>query len=161
MAVPGAWRTRIIVGIAPLVGACAAMLGIDELPLASRDAGAIDAEPPDTAGADACDSPDASFCTRACPAYDFCDDFEDEGPDFHRWKAPSVVPNPFRVGPFGATLDLVPSPSEHGTVLVAQAETDGKQEQTIGLIEVVPQPRTGATPRAILTRVKGRLGELT
>lgn len=136
------------------------MLGIEELPVAARDGGADGDVAPLDASADVCNSPDASFCARACPPYDFCDDFEGEGPDFYRWHTPGVVPKPFRSGPFSGSLNLVASSPDHGTVLVTQAESLDNQPQTIGLVEMMSAPSGGRSARGIVTRIKSQLGEL-
>lgn len=162
MPLSGTWRTRIVLGTAPLfLAACAAMLGIEELPVAARDAG-VDADGPGPvdAATDVCNSPEASFCARACPPFDFCDDFEGEGPDFFRWQTPGVVPKPFRSGAFSGTLDLVASTPDHGTVLVAQSESHDNVPQTIGLIDLMPKSTSSAKPRGIATVIKSQLGDL-
>lgn len=150
----------MLVAATPLVAACAAMLGIEELPLAARDAGVPDDSAPEPDVPDACDSRDASFCARACPAYDFCDDFESEGPDFYRWQSPAVLPKPFRTGGLGPSLDLVAASADRGTTLVVQAQSKDGTTSGIGLIAFVQKPHN-RTPRGIATRLKGQLQEFS
>lgn len=146
-----------------VTAACARILGLEPLPLAPEDAGAPLAEADvsgETSTGVPCDAPDASFCQRACGAFAFCDDFEGETTSFDRWHSPSSIPKPLRSG-VGASLDLVPSPLGGGVALQAQARSDDRNAQSIGLLHIVDPPPAGHTPRALELRFKCQLSELS
>ncbi len=155
-----AWRVRIAIAGAPLVAACAAVLGIDELPLA-----AAPPVPPPTIvdrildPPDACDT-DASFCVRTCPAFAFCDDFESETNNFELWNPPGVIPKPLKTGTFETTMGLVPSTPDRGVVLAARAESNDNGSRTLALVHAIPKPPDGRLIRGVHARVRGQLAEL-
>lgn len=157
-----AWRLRIAIAAAPLplLAACAAVLGIDDLPLAVAPP-----EPPPTIVGrvpdppDACDT-NASFCVRTCPAFVFCDDFESETNNFELWKPPSVIPKPLKTGAFATTMGVVPSTPDRGVVLAARAESNDNGSQTLALVHAIPKSPDGRPIRGLHARVRGQLAEL-
>ena len=157
----GRWASAGLLGAALVPLACARILGLEPLPLSASDAGTVEGGD-DEAGPSvvSCERPDGSFCERACGTLAFCDDFERETKSFERWHTPAVLPKPLRSG-VGASLELVPGVSGFGTALEAQARSEGKNPQSIGLLHIVDPPDPGRSVRAVELRFKCQLAELS
>ncbi len=138
--------------------ACASLLGIDELGVRSNpEAGASpDVSTPAPCGADA---GDASFCKQQCPAPEFCDDFEGEGPQLERWNggAGTALGYPNRIIDHEAgVIDLVPDPVTASTTLRALAVADDKSAAISFLVHEVKAP-PNKLPSGVRVEMQGRI----
>jgi hypothetical protein len=114
-----------------MVAACASVLGLEELPLASADAGAADVASDSVGGGDAaCTERGTTFCRRICPEPDFCDDFDDKEPKLI-WKAPPGFPNPIMANGAQVTVEIDDAGAE-GKVLRGTAQGTGSNS-SIGI----------------------------
>jgi hypothetical protein len=142
---------------AAIVGAfaCASVLGVKELPLKTDAAELI---PVTDAGADV----DGSYCQTLFPAPDFCDDFDNEGPDFEHWNGGSAVPanqtNPILYG-LDSDASIKEDERMHSPALLASVNNPDKQAGAAFIVQEVRAPE-GRTPRGIRLLVKARFPTL-
>jgi len=125
--------SHLIVAALPLLAACAAVLGIDDLPVALTVPARIDATSEQPPASSSCGDPSAPFCARTCPAFDFCDDFEGQTGAFDRWDSPSLVGKPFRTDDFTGNVDVIDS-VDHGAVLAVRVQSSNNEPAAIGII---------------------------
>ena len=134
-------RLRLVVALvaASALAACSAILGIDYPPLRS-DADAGDGALPSPVHCSLTRLAQGSPCTAECP-HAFCDDFEDGGPSFPPWSAPSGLANPVIYGDGGVAY--VEPGSSGGTGLSCAVGTRAKGTAGAVLFDAIPASAFG------------------
>lgn len=138
----GALALGVLGALAAGLGACRLLLGLDELPLVTTDAGAADVVVVDAA--DAC-VVGTSYCASLCPRPAFCDDFQEGtlGARATMWAAPTDIPQPLQVG--DVAFALAEDDAGGTRELVAHASAVRATAAAVGLLSHQLLPRQGST----------------
>lgn len=134
-------RLVVVLAAASALAACSAILGIDYPPLrADADADAGDGGLVSPLHCSLARLAQGSPCTAECP-HAFCDDFEDGGPSFPPWSAPTGLANPVIYGDGGVAY--VEPGSSGGTGLSCSVGASKKGTAGAVLIDAIPASAFG------------------
>ena len=157
-----------LLAAAATTAACAALLGVDDLPLrdgSDAEAGSMTVLPSEGGpqpGDGGCVPRGSTFCETECPIPDFCEDFEHtEDVTYKHWSGFGELTNPVQIEG-GTTQIVVDDAATRSNVLASIATRPTVARSFAGLVHAIfDAGAAAATPRGLRVRFSGTMSHLS